>query len=48
MTASYTGKRPVNLQEEPAMHAIVPIIRMDGNAGAAVSGHRGKVSQPAE
>ena len=31
-----------------SLFAIVPIIRMDGNAGAAVSGHRGKVSQPAE
>lgn len=30
-----------------SLFAIVPIIRMDGNAGAAVSGHRGKVSQPA-
>ena len=31
-----------------SLFAIVPIIRMDSNAGAAVSGHRGKVSQPAE
>ncbi len=31
-----------------SLFAIVPIIRMDAQAGAAVSGHRGKVSQPAE